>query len=327
MQDLHQMQSLPLEMKIRISKERIEEWYNYWSEEGRPLYVSFSGGKDSTVLKHIVDTMYADVPSVFVDTGLEYPEIKIFIKEINDGKYKPSLKPNIEIVRPKMRFDEVIKKYGYPVVSKQNALYIRQCQNPTPKNSTTIRLRMEGIKSDGTKTIVGKLPEKWKYLVDAPFKVSERCCDIMKKRPLQEYIKQTNGVPYIGIMASESDNRRRRWLKVGCNAFDNKDYPQSNPLSFWTEQDIFEYINKYDLPIADVYGHVVKCENGEWKTTGADRTGCMFCMFGVQKEKEPNRFQRMKETHPKQYEYCMKDVEDGGLGLRRVLEFIGVPYE
>lgn len=172
--DLAQMQSLPLEAKIRMTKMRIRQWYDHW--DGM-VYVSFSGGKDSTVLKHIVDSMYDDVPSLFVNTGLEYPEIQQFVRQIKNGQYD-CFNSDVEIVRPEMRFDEVLTKYGYPVLSKELSLYIRQCQNSTPKNATTRRLRLEGIKSDGTKVTKGEISEKWKYLVDAPFSISEKCCDV-----------------------------------------------------------------------------------------------------------------------------------------------------
>ena len=69
--------------------------------------------------------MYNDVPSVFVDTGLEYPEIKAFVREINEGEYEPRLKANVKILRPEMRFDKVIKTEGYPVISKEIADVIR----------------------------------------------------------------------------------------------------------------------------------------------------------------------------------------------------------
>ena len=89
--DLKQMQAVPLEQKIAMTKRRIREWYDYW--DGM-VYVSFSGGKDSTVLKHIVDSMHLDVPAVFVNTGLEYPEIQKFVRNIKDGKYD-CFNPNV----------------------------------------------------------------------------------------------------------------------------------------------------------------------------------------------------------------------------------------
>lgn len=88
--DLAQMQSLPLEAKIIMTQQRIRQWYEYWDGQ---VYVSFSGGKDSTVLKHIVDGMYDDVPALFVNTGLEYPEIQ---------KFAMSQK-NVVTVRPEIR--------------------------------------------------------------------------------------------------------------------------------------------------------------------------------------------------------------------------------
>ena len=117
--DLRQMQSLPLEAKIAMSQRRIKEWYDYW--EGQ-VYVGFSGGKDSTVLKHIVDNTPGvyNVPAAFANTGLEYPEIQKFVREVKVGKYD-CFNPDVEILRPEMRFDEVIKKYGYPVISKEVA--------------------------------------------------------------------------------------------------------------------------------------------------------------------------------------------------------------
>ena len=113
-------------------------------------------------------------------------------------------------------------------------------------------------------------------------------------------------------------------MQDGCNSF--KSGGQSKPMSFWREQDVLQYLSLTGIPYCSVYGDIVK-EGEKFKTTGEDRTGCMFCMYGAHIEKEPNRFQRMKETHPKQWEYCMKPVEDGGLGLAAVLDYIGVKYE
>jgi 3'-phosphoadenosine 5'-phosphosulfate sulfotransferase (PAPS reductase)/FAD synthetase len=112
----------------------------------------------------------------------------------------------------------------------------------------------------------------------------------------------------------------------GCNAFSAAKRPTSNPMSFWMEQDVLEYLLTQNVPYASVYGDIKRDKDGHLYTTGADRTGCMFCAFGAHLEKCPNRFQRMKETHPKQYEYCMKPVESGGLGMDEVLDFIGVDH-
>ena len=145
---LKQMQSLPLEVKIQKTKLRIQEWYEHFDGN---VYVSFSGGKDSTVLLDIARNIYPNIKAVFVDTGLEYPEIKEFIKTID----------NIIWIRPEESFDVVVKKYGYPVVSKKVARMIRDLQNPTEKNENSRNLYLTGIKIDGTTTKSFKLSKKW----------------------------------------------------------------------------------------------------------------------------------------------------------------------
>lgn len=335
--DLAQMQSIPLEGKIIMTQERIRQWYEHW--EGQ-VYVSFSGGKDSTVLKHIVDGMYDDVPALFVNTGLEYPEIQ---------KFAMSQK-NVVTVRPEMRFDEVLKTYGYPVPSKEQAAFVHEYR-------TTNSEKLRDIRLNGNKWGRGKISQRWLPLIDAPFRVSDMCCDIMKKKPAKQYEKETGRYPIIGTMACESAQRKSNWAMYGCNAF-NKKRPTSQPLSFWTDQDILHYIKRFNVPYCPVYGDIVVdtpeiedaaegqinaidymgCyETGDkLKTTKCDRTGCTFCMFGCHLEKAPNRFQMLKETHPRQYEYCIGGGEmvDGkwqpnkkGLGLGKVLDYIGVDYE
>ena len=351
--DLKQMQSLPLEAKIIMTKARIEAWYESWTRfdivdrktgntrfvtmDTRDMfaepelkdseyiqsvfpgqvYVAFSGGKDSTVLKHIVDSMYDDVPSVFVNTGLEYPEIQ---------KFAMSQK-NVVTVRPKMRFDEVVKTYGYPVVSKTVSHNISIARrNPEGKVAKNI---VHNPDENGLFSCY-----KWRHLVDAPFRVSDECCNVMKKQPSKMYAKETGRVPILGTRASESNNRYAKWLQNGCNSFESSN-PSSQPLSFWTEQDILMYLKKFNVPYCSVYGDIIS-RGGILQTTGCDRTGCIFCMFGCQRDKKPNRFQRLKETHPRQYEYCIGGGEtvDGiwqpskqGLGLGKVLDYLEVDYK
>lgn len=330
--DLRQLQALPLRLKIPLTQQRIRDWYEHWDGQ---VYVSFSGGKDSTVLKHIVDSMYSDVPAVFVNTGLEYPEIQRFVREVKAGKYE-CFNSDVEILRPEMRFDEVIKKYGYPVGSKAISKKVSDARRGMPYAMKYF----DNTAVDRFGNISKFNCPKWKFLIDAPFPVSNKCCDVMKKGPCKVYEKQSKRKPIIGTMAAESTLREKSWIKTGCNAFESK-RPTSQPLSFWTEQDVLHYIKQYNVPYCPVYGEIKVDDKPEFEgqmnwidylgcyepqdrltTTGCSRTGCMFCMFGAHLEKEPNRFQRMKVTHPKQYAYCMDK-----LGLREVLEYIGVPYE
>lgn len=190
--------------------------------------------------------------------------------------------------------------------------------------------------------------ERYKFFLDAPFNISSKCCNIMKKQPVHSYSKRTGRKPITAQMASESRLRTQQWLNNGCNGFDMK-APISNPMAFWTEQDVLLYIKLNNIPIASVYGEVVRdyeaekqingqldfadCEKAfqleEFelerpilKTTGCDRTGCMFCGYGCHLEKSPNRFERMKETHPNQYDYIMRPSEKGGLNYKEVIDWI-----
>lgn len=343
--DLKQMQSIPLDGKIRMTKERIRQWYEHW--DGM-VYVSFSGGKDSTVLKHIVDSLYDDVPAMFVNTGLEYPEIQKFVRDVKAGKWD-CFNSDIEIIRPQMRFDEVIKKYGYPVISKEVAQAVHEVRRSLSRGTTgTIRekrLRGELKDAHGNPNMYNQ--SKYEYLLYADFNISHMCCDVMKKAPAKSYEKESGRKAIIGTLAEESLLRKQAWIKNGCNAFQSK-RPKSQPLSFWTEQDILRYIKEYNVPYCPVYGEIVYTDadgfeygqtltgDGKLKTTGCDRTGCIFCGFGCHLEKEPNRFQRLKQTHPKQYEYCINGGEmvngkwqpnEKGLGLGKVLDYIGVKYD
>ena len=300
--ELKLLQNYPLELKIEKTKLRIREWYEHYNGE---VYVSFSGGKDSTVLLDIARKMYPDIEAVFVNTGLEYPEVYKFVKAID----------NVTILKPEMNFKEVINTYGYPVVSKENSQYLFEIRHGTEKLK---QLRLYGNHNGRF-----KLPKKYHYLIDAPFEISYKCCDIMKKRPTKKFEKQTGKMPILGNMAEESSLRQQQYLKHGCNAFESK-RPISTPLGFWRQQDILEYIYKYNLNIASVYGDVLKLDTPdgcEYVTTGCERTGCIYCLFGIQYDATPNRIQRLKITHPKQYEYCMNT-----LGLDQVLNYMKIDH-
>ncbi|WP_412591952.1 phosphoadenosine phosphosulfate reductase family protein [Terrisporobacter sp.] len=301
--ELRILQNYPLELKVEKTKLRIKEWYEHYNGE---VYVSFSGGKDSTVLLDIVRSMYPDIEAVFINTGLEYPEIYKFVKTFK----------SVTILKPEMNFKQVINTYGYPVISKENSQYIYEIRHSTKK------MRQRRLYGDSKGRF--KLPNKYHYLIDAPFEISNKCCEVMKKRPVKKFEKETGKVPIIGTMAEESSLRQQSYLQHGCNAFESK-RPVSTPLGFWKQQDVLEYIYKNDLKIASVYGEVIEDKNlldeCTYSTTGCERTGCIYCLYGIQCDTTPNRIQRLKKTHTKQYNYCINKLK-----LGEVLDYIGVKY-
>ena len=320
--ELRFLQSLPLEVKIAKSKQRIREWVEYWGVDD--VAVSFSGGKDSTVLLHLVREMYPSVEAVFCNTGLEFPEIQDFAKSFE----------NVTVLRPKMSFVEVIKKHGYPFISKEVAERVETARRCLASGGLHYGQHYYQIPGElplqvqqllGTGGFQAKRYDfsRWKFLLDVDFRISGKCCNEMKKKPFHSYKKHQ----IVGTMAEEGQGRQAAWLKFGCNSFEGRN-GTSKPLSFWLEQDVLRYIKTAGIPIAGVYGDVVYgCRGGEQYTstlceidghlctTGAERTGCMFCGFGAHLSKGESRFQRMKRAHPKQYDYCMGGGEYDEEGL------------
>ena len=181
---------------------------------------------------------------------------------------------------------------------------------------------------------------KYIFMLDAPFEISNQCCNVMKKNHSHKYFKETGLVPITAQMACESKLRENQWLQNGCNGFDLK-IPTSSPMSFWTEQDVLWYIKENNLSICSVYGEIVtdyeamgQCENqmtfsdygifGEerplLKTTGCDRTGCVLCGFGCHLEKE-SRFLRLKETHPK-FHNLLHVLKNNGVTYAEAIDWI-----
>lgn len=283
--NLAKLQALSLDDKILYSTVKIKEFY--LSQKGR-VYVSFSGGKDSTVLLHLVRSIYPDVPAVYIDTGLEFPELRDHVRATEDVTW----------LKPDKSFRQVILECGYPVVSKQVAKVIDQAQRGLPNGLN--RISFEGRYGY----------ERYAYLKDAPFRVSDKCCDMMKKKPARAYYRETGRCPYLGMHADESALRRDIWEREGENIETTK-IPSSSPLSIWTDDDVWEYIHRYGLTYPSVYDE------------GYPRTGCVFCMFGITVDRF--RFVRLKNTHPRLHEYCMRPIEKGGLGMKEVLEYMGIP--
>ena len=312
-EELLELQALPLADKIALAKLRIVEWYEHY--EGK-VCVSYSGGKDSTVLLKIVREIYPDVPAVYVDTRLDFPEVRDHVKQT----------ANVIWLKPEMNFREVIDKFGYCYPGKEVAELVKKAR----RGSDAASKNLHGMYSDGSPYPWAQTHfTRWAWLIDAPFKISDECCKVMKEKPLAKYQRETGQMPYTGLTTAESRRRTMAWLKVGCNSFRTG---LSKPLSVWTEQDILRYIVQFNVKIPTVYGDIVDAETGtaplfgyeyagkRLTTSGEKRTGCIFCPIGSHLDK-PNRFQRMKSTHPALYRYCMNE-----LGLDEFLTAVGVPH-
>ncbi|MDE8755653.1 phosphoadenosine phosphosulfate reductase family protein [Pectobacterium polaris] len=306
-QKMVQRQAMSLDDKITITKRRIRDFYDYFDGD---VYCSFSGGKDSTVLRHIVKDMGLKMPFVFSNTGLEMPEIVDFVRK------QASEDENVVQVRPRVPFNQVWQEYGLPIGSKKVAKMIRVLQEgDTGRNSNMHKLYNTGINSKGQFARSWKIPEKWRVFVsDAAPRITDLCCDFLKKEPLDTYAKESDRHGISAIMADEGGQRETR---TQCNVYDGR-RPNCAPMLFWLESDIWEYIKLHNVEICEVYFD--REINGR-RIPAEKRTGCMFCGFGVHMEKGMNRFQRMAITHPRQHSIVIDRM-----GMGRALDMINVKY-
>ena len=308
---MRQKQSLPLEAKVILSQRRIREWYEYW--DGM-VYASVSGGIDSTVMYHLIHELYPDVPGYFVNTRMEFPEIVRFANAL----------PNVRQLIPAMTPAQVFTSFGYPVVSKDVSRSVYYAR----RGSQWALHRFDGQNPDGkASTWYANRFGRWKKLLTAGFPISDQCCHQLKVLPLAQIEKTRK--PFIGMMASESERRTTAYLHTGCNAYKSRK-PRSMPLGFWTNQDVLRYIKETGIPYAkDIYGEIVEDSKGQLATTMEQRTGCYACPLGQCRRRRKgteSRYERLRRLHPRQYEYAMTPLTEGGLGLMPVLDFLEIPH-
>lgn len=303
LQDLKERQSWSLHQKVDHSLGVIDQFVGRLGLEH--VYVSFSGGKDSTVLLDLCRKVFPNIKAVFCNTGNEYPDIVKFVRD------KKANGENVEIIYPKLKPMDVLDRWGFPLISKETSQHIHSCQ--TSPNSVQAK-RAFGLLKGKTK-YNGIIAKKYRFLINETFSISDKCCYELKKKPFHKYGRDNKVYPILGVMADESMMRQTMYIKQGqCNVFGGQRKTKSMPLSIWTEQDIWDYIKERNLPISDIYNK------------GAKRTGCMFCGYGCQ-FKNDNRLQLVYDMYPKFYKMFM-NYENNGVkyrdAMRKVLVVNGL---
>lgn len=298
-----------LSQKIAHSLMLIDEFYHHFNGQ---VYISFSGGKDSVLIKWLCDKFtdmagYPRIRCVFSNTTNEHQQILDFVKSFGD---------QIEWLRPKITFAQSLEKYGFPLISKEQSRYIDDAKRTKSPNMLDLRLNgRKKFRSDGSVYYQGKISEKWKFLIDEDIKITNRCCDKLKKEPFKRFEKETGLKPIIGITHDESSLRKQSAKQNFCNMYGDR--PQSKPINIYTEQDVWDVIILNKIPYCVIYDDQI-IDGVEVK--GEKRTGCAYCGFGVHLEDPKNtRFHKLYYREPKRYKSMMDK-----LGYRDALHKIGI---
>jgi hypothetical protein len=325
------------------------------------------GGLDSIVLFLFLHSIHIYSPGISV-SYLEDRSIQRVHTALGIEKLQSAVREVDPVTGVKKRWAKpaIIQEFGFPVLSKEIAAKIEHLQSPTEKNKTVRHAIITGETGEYggfQKNSRMKLSQKWlekfagyeneaegvNYQI-APFKVSSKCCYYLKEKPCDDWAKEHNSVPYLGLMASEGGRRAKALRMHGCNYF-GASTTRSAPFAIFNRQDILtlalemeEYYQAHwkefnpdprfhlDSIVPEIYGKIVRDPDGTLRTTKAQRTGCSMCGFGIHMEKRPHRFDLLREANPKEWEYwmyrCVKDPETGETyGWGKVLDYIGVEWE
>lgn len=333
--EFQQKQSLPYEAKVAHAEKMAWDFYDTIIGRGDNVHVSV-GGLDSITLLCFLRSIKINVPAISV-SSLE-----------DKGNQEIHKQLGVIPIKPYKSKTQVLNELGFPVISKAKATKINYLLTPDAEKQTFIHAIMTGdmgAQGHFKHSNKIKLPDKWlklfginyaehrpdlKYAEIPEFKVSSRCCYYMKEKPCDDWAKQNNSYPFLGLMASEGGQREMGLMKNGCNYY-GKTVTRSCPFAIFSRQDLLQLALDLKVPIPRAYGEIVKDENGLLRTTRAQRTGCSMCGFGIHIEKRPHRFDRLRENNPAEWHYwmydCCTDSNGEKYGWGRVLDHIGVKWE
>lgn len=319
-----QLLALPYESNVALAESRVFDWRDTCEQYGRRYAVSVGGLDSITLLAFVRKVLHEDVDGISV-SSLEDKTIQAVHKEMHVINIPP-LKSKVQ----------VLKEYGYPIISKQTSAKISRLQTPGD-TSPIIKAYMTGEEGawGGYKTNPRfKIPDKWLKLFGglyaefrpdlnckvAPFKVSDQCCFWLKEEPARRYQEEHKIWPFLGLMQSEGGRRQYSLRMHGCN-YVGESTARSCPFNFFSRQDILQLALDLNVRVPEIYGEIVRDPDGTLRTTKAQRTGCSMCGYGIHLDKRPHHFDLLYETNPQEWRFWMFNQ-----GWGEVLDYIGVGW-
>lgn len=325
--------------KVQYARLRALEFVSECDKRGLSYHVSV-GGLDSITLFLFLQSIGICAPGITV-SYLEDLSIQNVHTQLGLEKLQSAIRPD----GTHWNKTQILQEFGFPVLSKEIAGKIETLANPTERNKTVrhaIITGETGVYGGYQKNSRMRMSQKWldkfggyanedegtEYGVP-DFKVSSKCCYYLKEKPCDDWAKEHNSVPFLGLMASEGGRRQKSLMINGCNYF-GKSTIRSCPFAIFDRQDLLQLALDLDVPVPEIYGTIERKEDGTLYTTKAQRTGCSMCGFGIHLEKRPHRFDQLKERNPKEWYYWMYECcigEDGEkYGWAKVLDYIGIGY-
>lgn len=270
-------------LKDRI--EKIKSVIKKYGEEN--FYISFSGGKDSTVLSALIDIALPNnkIPRVYADTGIEYNMIRDFVLELQKTDNR------IVIIKPTVPIRQMLEKEGYPFKSKEHSLYVAEYQRIGENSAYYQRylFPQEKRKRYGCPKIL-----RYQFTPEFTLQISKKCCDELKKKPLKKWMKENDKTYCITGMIREEGGARNQ---ISCFSFKQKKF---HPLAPVTKEWEDWLIEKYNIKICDIYK----------EPYNFTRTGCKGCPFAIDLQKNINTLEKYFPNERKQCEIIWKPVYD-----------------
>lgn len=264
--------------------EVIKQTINKYGEEN--FYLSFSGGKDSTVVHNLLDMALPDnrIPRVFSNTGIEYNSVVKFVKE------REREDDRFTIIYPKVNIKKTLETIGYPFKSKEHSCKVGMYQRGSRTKSVLAY-------KNGNTTF--SCPKILLYQFDDDFKlkISDKCCNELKKKPFKKWQKENNKrITITGMMRQEGGQRQH----IECITTEKDKVVKFHPLAKvdidWEDW----FIKQYKIKLCELYE----------KPFNFNRTGCKGCPFSLDLEQQLAVMEVYLPNERKQVEALWKPVYD-----------------